>query len=159
MNTPNPFPRGDWPRLLSALPATQVQQTAQALCADCAVEDLSLPNAGLALLQLRDGALGDTYFLGEVPLARAQVRLATRHGHSAEGAAQLLDDRAGLARAIAILDALLAGRLPGAEQALALLHEGSEIRQAEARERRALLQATRVDFSRLGSSEEEMDDA
>lgn len=158
MTAPDSYPRSDWPRLLSALPATQVQQAAQTLATDCAVEDLSLPNAGLGLLQLCDGALGDAYFLGEVPLARAHVRLTTGDGRSAEGAAQLLDDRAGLARAIAILDALLVERLPGAEQALALLHKGSEIRQTEARERRALLQATRVDFSLLGSGEEEMDD-
>lgn len=159
MTAPNPYPRGDWPHLLSALPATRVAQTARALTADCAVEDLSLPSAGLGLLQLRDGALGDAYFIGEVPLARAHVRLTTRDGRSAEGAAQLLDDRAGLARAIALLDALLAERLPGAEQALALLQTGAEIRRQEARERRALLQATRVDFSLLGSGEEELDDA
>jgi alpha-D-ribose 1-methylphosphonate 5-triphosphate synthase subunit PhnG len=155
----NPYPRADWPSLLSALPAAEVRRVAQTLAAAYRVEDLLLPQSGLGLLQLRDSALGERYFLGEIPLARAHVRMTNRDGQSIEGAAQLLDDRAGLARAIAILDGLLAASPTGIEAALNLLQAGDEIRQRTQRERRALLSATRVDFAMLGTADEEDEDA
>jgi alpha-D-ribose 1-methylphosphonate 5-triphosphate synthase subunit PhnG len=150
--------RAQWPRLLLACPADSVRSLARNLCEQHAVQDIQLPQSGLALLKLRDSAQGDAYYPGEVPLAIAHVRVTTSEGKSCEGAAQLLDDRASLARAIAVMDAVLAAQLPGHEEAQALIATG-QIRLAEqTAQRRALLASTRVDFSLLGTSEEETED-
>lgn len=149
-----PFVRSEWPKLLSVLPATQLKAVADELESKYAVTDLLPGQAGLALLQLRDSALGDNYFMGEIPLSQAHVRLTTQDGRSVEGAAQVMDDRAGVARAISIIDAVLSERLPGYECVVDLLNEGMGIVEASTRQRRALLNATKVDFSILGSSEE-----
>jgi alpha-D-ribose 1-methylphosphonate 5-triphosphate synthase subunit PhnG len=143
-------PRRDWLRLWSALPAGRPLALAEKLTQRYPTEDLTLPQSGLGLMPLVDGALGDTYYVGEVPLARAHVRLHF-DGQSAEGAALLLDDRAGLARALAILDGVLAARWPGHEDAAALLAEGACVIDAQTGTRHALLAATRVDFSLLGT--------
>ena len=111
-----PDKRADWARLLSALPAAEVMQAASDLMCRYTVEDITLPQAGLGLMQLNDSALGDAYFLGEIPLVRAHVRVSSADGRQVEGGAQLLDDRSDLARAVAILDAVLAGGLPGFDE-------------------------------------------
>lgn len=158
-HTSHASPRSQWLRQWSALPPAKVKAAADTLAQRYRVEDLGLAQAGLGLLPLADSALGEPYFLGEIPLAQAHVRVCDGHGQSAEGAALLLDDRAGVARALAILDAVLAARLPGHELAEALLNEGAAVVRDNERQRRALLAATRVDFSLLGSAAEEEDDA
>lgn len=150
--------RAQWPRLLLACPAVSVRQLARSLCEQHTVQDIQLPQSGLALLKLRDSAQGDAYFPGEVPLAIAHVRVTTSGGQTCEGATQLLDDRASLARAIAVLDAVLAAQMPGHEDAQALLATGQTRLAEQTAQRRALLVSTRVDFSLLGTSEEENDD-
>ncbi|MCL2655883.1 MAG: phosphonate C-P lyase system protein PhnG [Betaproteobacteria bacterium] len=150
-------PRSAWPRLLSALPAAEVKQLAASLAADYTIEDLVIPQSGLGLLQLRDSALADAYFLGEIPIAQAHVRLTANNRQPAEGAARVLDDRAKLARAIAVLDAILAAPLAGAEAVAALLERGWQRIAAQEAERRGLLNATRVDFSLLGTDEDDDD--
>lgn len=148
-----------WPRLLGAADTRAVRRLAADLAERYAAEDLTLPEAGLGLLKLADGALGDEYFLGEIPVTRAHVRLRMADGRSVEGAAQLLDDRAALVRAVAVLDAVLASRLPGWEEAASLLDEGARRLAEHTEARRALLTHTRVDFSLLGAGEEDDDDA
>lgn len=153
----DPTNRTQWPRLLMAVPASDVHQLVASLPATLVVEDLQLPQSGLALLQLEDSALGDAYFLGEVPLSRARVRVTALDGASAEGAAQILDDRQPLARSIAILDAVLAGRLEGFQAAQALLAQGCDAVDRQNAQRRALLAATRVNFSLIGEEDEDGD--
>lgn len=150
--------RAQWPRLLLACPAESVRHLARSLCELHAVQDIQLPQSGLALLKLYDSAQGDAYYPGEVPLAIARVRVTTAEGKSCEGAAQLLDDRASLARAIAVLDAVLAAHISGYEDAQALLASGQTRLAEQTAQRRALLATTRVDFSLLGTSEEENDE-
>lgn len=155
MRTNSPIPRASWLRLWSALPAERIHALADSLASRYEVDDLTLPQSGLGLLPLREGALGESYYIGEIPLARACVRLRTPAGETVEGGAQIIDDRASLARSLAILDAVLAGRLPGAEDAQTLLEEGEQRIQRVVRERKRLLAATRVDFSLLGAEEDE----
>jgi alpha-D-ribose 1-methylphosphonate 5-triphosphate synthase subunit PhnG len=149
--------RQQWPRLLMAVPATQVHQVVAALADRLTIEDLQLPQSGLALLRLRDGALGDTYFPGETPLARARVRVTSGTGASAEGAALILDDRAALARAIAIVDAVLAEKLDGHQTVEPLLHAGALVIAQQSAGRGAMLAATRVNFSLVGNEEDDDD--
>lgn len=158
VHLPHQLPsRADWPRLLIAAPPQAVLQAGAALSEQLRVDDLQLPQSGLALLQLEDGALGDAYFLGEIPLARARVRVVAPDGSSAEGAAQIIDDRAGLARAIAVLDAVLSARLDGWESAAALLAAGAAALQGQQAARQAMLAATRVNFSLIGNEHDDTD--
>lgn len=148
--------RNQWPRLLMALPAADVHRAIAALSAVLSIEDLQLPQSGLGLLTLQDSALGDSYFPGEIPLARARVRVSGDAG-SAEGAALILDDRALLARAIAVIDAVLSAKLDGHQALEPLLHAGAaRIAQRNA-ERGAMLAATRVNFSLFGTEEDDDD--
>ncbi|MDP3887475.1 phosphonate C-P lyase system protein PhnG [Hydrogenophaga sp.] len=150
--------RDQWLRLWSALPAASVKALASDLAGQHQVQDLALPQSGLGLLPITDSALGDTYFIGEIPLAQAHVRVTTTHGQSVEGAAILVDDRAGVARAMAILDAVLAARIPGCEAATELLDQGAAALAEQSHQRRSLLVATRVNFALLGTNEEDDDE-
>lgn len=141
------------------MPAGRLRALAGELSGRYRIDDLELPQSGLGLLPLNDSALGEAYFLGEIPLARAHVRISDAHGKSVEGAVILLDDRASLARALAILDGVLAARLPGHEAALELLVAGAEKMTEIEVKRKKLLAATRVDFSLLGTHDDEDDDA
>lgn len=150
-----PIARAQWPRAWAAAPARNVIDLATDLSKQHQVEDLSLPQSGLGLMPLSDSALNDTYFLGELPLAHAHVRVQDADGNTADGGALILDDRTDMARAIAILDAVLAGRLHGHERVSALVAQGWQEVQRITQERKAILSATRVDFALLGTAEEE----
>jgi alpha-D-ribose 1-methylphosphonate 5-triphosphate synthase subunit PhnG len=149
------IPRKDWPSALCALHASEVKQTLATLLQNFEVHDVVLPQAGLGLLSLRDGAFDEAYFIGEVPVARAEVIVRTAAGEEVRGAALIIDDRAQFARSLAILDAVLAGRLCGWEQAASLVQQGLLVREQKRSERKKLLAATRVDFSLLGQEEDE----
>lgn len=148
-------PRSQWLRAWSALPFGQLDALVKTIESHSQIEDMSLPKSGLGLLQLRDSAMGDTYFLGEIPLSKAHVKVTNVSGESSQGAALLMDDRAGLVRAMAILDATLAGLLDHWQDALLLVQEGGLKRHAEDSIRKASLLTTRVDFSLLSSTEED----
>jgi len=154
-NTRCQLPRPEWARMLSALPSRDIRQFAERFESACAIEDLSLPQSGLALLKLRDTVLDETFYLGEIPLSRAHVAVRSADGRVAEGGGQIMDDRSSMAHDIAILDAVLSGKLPGWENVEALLLRGAAVRREEAMERKRLLDTTRVDFSLLGKVEEE----
>lgn len=147
--------RKDWPAALCALPAGEVKKTAAALTQNFEVRDVALPQAGLGLLNMCDGAFRESYFIGEVPVARAEVILRTPAGDEVRGGTVIIDDRAHFARSIAILDAVMAGRLAGWEQAAELVQCGADLRRLKEGERNKQLAATRVDFSLLGQDEED----
>lgn len=152
------IPRQEWAAALSALPANEVKVAAESFAASCQVRDVILPQAGLGLLTLRDGAFHEAFHLGEVPVARAHVVLRTPDGRESSGGAVLIDDRAHIARAVAILDGALAGHLPGWETVAILVERGFSARARKFTERKQLLASTRVDFSLLGQTDEETDD-
>ncbi|WP_372957796.1 phosphonate C-P lyase system protein PhnG [Marinobacter sp.] len=150
-----PLPRHQWPRCLLALDAREVRTAAEQFEQAFRIEDVQLPQSGLGLMKIRDGALGELYFPGEIPLATARVRILAADKTWYDGAAQVMDDRASLARAIAVLDGVLANQLRGHETVIPLLHKGQNHLAAQAKERKALLETTRVNFSTLGHYEED----
>ena len=150
--------RRDWTRALAALPATEIKAAADTITRTHEVQDIRLPQAGLGLLTLRDGAFHEPFYLGEVPVARAQVVVRTHDGREANGGAVLIDDRVRLARARAILDATLAARLPGWEAVATLVERGVALRAQLDAQRMQILDRTRVDFALLGQTEEEDDE-
>lgn len=149
--------RTQWPRLLCALPAQQVRHCATRLSEGLQIADVLLPQSGLGLMQMRDSTRNEPYFIGEIPLSRAHVRLTDQRGHVAEGAAQLMDDRVSLARAVAILDAIKSAGWPGCEEVDALLDAGEKMCRQLETQRMALLARTQVKFALLESAEEEED--
>lgn len=149
------IPRKDWPGALCALHANTVKEVVALLLTNFEVRDVALPQAGLGLLSMRDSAFHESYFIGEIPVARSEVILSTSSGEETRGAAVIVDDRAQFARSIAILDAVLAAKLAGWEQAADLVKRGMEVRALKDKERKKLLTATRVDFSLLGQEDDE----
>jgi len=63
-----------------------------------------------------------------------------------------------LVRALAILDATLAARLPGWEAVATLVERSDALRAQRDAQRRHILERTRVDFALLGQTEEEDDE-
>ena len=152
------IPRKDWLRGLTAHPAAALVELSGRLSAGWTLTYLALPQAGLGLLKLRDGAFHEPYYLGEFPIACCRVRVQLPDGATAEGAAQVMADDPALAQALAVLDAILAARLPGWQEVAALANEGASKRAEEDRRRRAMLAGTRVDFALLGATEEDEDE-
>jgi alpha-D-ribose 1-methylphosphonate 5-triphosphate synthase subunit PhnG len=149
------IPRREWQSALCALHANEVKEMAAKLTRDVEVSDVALPHGGLGLLTLRDGAFHESFYLGEIPVARSDVMLRIPGGEEIRGGAIIVDDRAQFARSIAILDAVLTGRFPGWEQAAILIERGIGIRMQKDSERKQMLAATRVDFSLLGQEDED----
>ncbi len=150
--------RANWACALAALPAREIHAAAAAIAAGYEVQDIDLPQAGLGLLTLHDAAFHEPFYLGELPAARAQVMVRAPDGRDAHGGAVLLDDRVRLVRALAILDAILAARLPGWEAVASLVERGEALRAQQHAQRRHLLARTRVDFALLRQAEEEGDE-
>lgn len=149
--------RKDWIRALTAHPASALNALADELARDCDVKLKSLPQAGLGLLTLSDGAFHEPYYLGEFPLSSCSIELSMPDGRHAAGGAHVMADDADLARSLAILDAVLAARLPGWERVSAQIDAGAMARAEADRRRRAMLAATRVDFAMLNNSGNEED--
>ncbi|MDP1607375.1 MAG: phosphonate C-P lyase system protein PhnG [Rhodocyclaceae bacterium] len=149
--------RKDWIRALTAHPATELNTLADQLTADCDVKFKSLPQAGLGLLTLTDGAFHEPYFLGEFPLSSCSIELSLSDGRRAAGGAQVMADDAELARSLAILDAILAAEFPGWERVSEHVQSGALQRSEDDHRRRAVLAATRVDFALLGNAGEDDD--
>lgn len=145
--------RKDWIRALTAHPASALNALADELVRGCDVKLKSLPQAGLGLLQLADGAFHEPYYLGEFPLSSCSIELSMPEGRTAAGGAHVMADDAQLAHSLAILDAILAARLPGWERVSAHIDAGAMTRAEEDRRRRAMLAATRVDFAMLNNAE------
>jgi len=144
--------RKDWIRALTAHPASVLNALADELTVGCGVKLKSLPQAGLGLLTLTDGAFHEPYYLGEFPLSICSIELSLSDGRRAAGGAQVMADDAELARALAILDAILAAGFPGYERVSAHIESGAKRRAEEDRRRRAMLAATRVDFAMLNNA-------
>lgn len=144
-----------WIRELTALPEQQVIDLAARLSEGWQVMSRSLPQSGLGMLKLRDGAFHDAFYLGEFPLSQAHISLCTRQGQSVEGAASLMTDKLALVEALAVCDAILQHRLEGVDELIQAVEQGRELVEEQQRIRNAMLQRTRVDFSLLSSTDED----
>jgi alpha-D-ribose 1-methylphosphonate 5-triphosphate synthase subunit PhnG len=132
----------------------RVLSYARAAARDLTVQPLQPAEAGLALMQWRDAVMHQPFYLGEVPVARAAVAVSV-NGERVEGGAIVMADDADLAQALAVLDAVWAHRLPGAEDVDELAQIGARARACLRAERQAMLKRTRVDFSLLSEAEDE----
>ena len=152
-------PRGQWPRLLRAAARESLLAEARIMRETLAMRYLALPQNGLALLPLRDGAYHESFNLGEIPLAQVRVALQRGHGEEARGAAWVMEDDMETVTALAMADAVMAANWPEAAPFIDLLAQGEIVIERLDREHRAMLAATTVDFSLLGSAEDDDEDA
>lgn len=141
--------RSSWVSALSALPIDELLSLTEGLVVGWEVRAKAIPQAGLGILKLNDSALQEDFYLGEFPFASAWLIVTTPDGDSAEGAAQLMDDRLDVVEAMAVCDAVLSARLRGWQGVAQLVDRGLALRAATQRERKLMLAQTRVDFSLL----------
>ena len=135
---------------LGLVPRADVLALAARLSAQCTVEHLQVPQAGLWLVELVESVHGDHFHLGEVPAGQACVALHHAQHGTARGGAVLLQADREIAVAAAICDAVQRAGWPGAEEVAALQQVGSARRAAAERARLSILDRTRVAFSELG---------
>ncbi|HET19595.1 MAG TPA: phosphonate C-P lyase system protein PhnG [Chromatiales bacterium] len=153
-------PRGQWPHLLRAAPRADLLEARAAALEALQPRHLALPQNGLALLPLKDGAFHETFNLGEIPLARVHLALTDSTGREARGAAWVMEDDMATVEALAIADALLAAHRteapwPQAEAFARLLALGERAIERLDAERKVILAATTVDFSLLGETDDD----
>jgi alpha-D-ribose 1-methylphosphonate 5-triphosphate synthase subunit PhnG len=147
--------RGTLGACLLAAEREQVLGVAGTLVAGFSVIPLQPAESGLALMQWRDSVMHQAFFLGEVPISRAAIALVDAQERRFKGGAVVMADDADLAYALAVLDAVWAHRLPGAEIVDALAASGAGVRARTRAERQAMLKRTRVDFSLLSQADDE----
>lgn len=149
--------RSDWPRALATQSTKQLTAVLDEMTAHWTITPVQLPQTGLAMLQLRDSAFNDPYFLGEIPLASAWVSIRTEDQQEYQGAAQLMDDDQDKIEALAVADAILAHQLPGWLALYQLVEIGMTKLTTEQNLRSAMLEKTRVDFALLNAAENDDD--
>lgn len=151
------IPRHDWPRALATQSTQQLTAVLDEITVHWTISPVQLPETGLAMLQLRDSAFNDPYFLGEIPLASAWVSIRTEDQQEYQGAAQLMDDDREMIEALAVCDAILAHRLPGWQALYQRVEIGMAALANEQQRRNAMLAKTRVDFALLNATEQDDD--
>lgn len=149
--------RSDWPRALATQSTKQLTAVLDEMTAHWTITPVQLPQTGLGMLQLRDSAFNDPYFLGEIPLASAWVCIRTEDQQEYQGAAQLMDDDHAKIEALAVADAILAHQLPGWLALYQLVEIGMAELTTEQNLRHAMLAKTRVDFALLNATENDDD--
>ncbi|NER28168.1 MAG: phosphonate C-P lyase system protein PhnG [Symploca sp. SIO1C4] len=142
-----------WLRALTAHAPEIVIQLAARLTQGWQISYETIPQTGLSLLQLEDSVFHEPYYLGEIPLSTAWVKLNIGHGQNYQGAAQVMSDVPNLATSLAICDAIFMNQLEGWQEVADLMARGRVIRQEEDNLRGAMLAKTKVDFSLLNQEE------
>ena len=142
-----------WLRAITAHPPEIVIQLTARLTQGWQISYETVPQTGLSLLQLQDSVFHEPYYLGEIPLSTAWVKLNIGNEQNYEGAAQVMSDVPNLATSLAICDAILMNQLEGWQEVADLIARGREIRQQEDKLRGAMLAKTKVDFSLLNQEE------
>lgn len=148
-------PRSLWVRALKLVPVNEIKVVVDSVMNEYAVSYKSIPQSGLGVLQTKDTAMHEPYFLGEFPIATSWVVLTDKQGKTFEGAAQLMDDDENLASLFAVCDAILANDLMAYCKLADLVELGEFKFEQEARTRKAMLGSTTVNFSLLGATDQD----
>jgi alpha-D-ribose 1-methylphosphonate 5-triphosphate synthase subunit PhnG len=145
--------RSRWAVALNALPRETVLQVGADLARRHRIAPATVPQAGLALLSLRDSVEKQAFYLGDIPLASSRVTITDADGRTVEGGALIMADDAELASALAICDGVLAHRLSGWETVAETVREGLTNAGYEARVRKTMLSRSRVNFALLNEED------
>jgi alpha-D-ribose 1-methylphosphonate 5-triphosphate synthase subunit PhnG len=134
------FDQPSYLSVLSRSPADAVKRLAEALIPQLGPIEVVRNRTGLAMLPMHEGARGATFYLGEVVLAEALVRVG-----AVEGYAACLGRDLEQALAIALIDAAVAAGVAHAEIAAFVGHH-AEVLAAADRQLWAQVEATRVEM-------------
>lgn len=143
------YPRKQWIRGWQAHPKAIINELAEKLTKHVSISYKQVPEAGLAMMQLRDSVKGKPFNLGEIPMSSSWVALKYEDGTEIEGAAFVMADDHPYATSLAILDAILSNQTAGWEEALVLVQSGLDIKNKTDQHRSQMLNRTRVDFALL----------
>lgn len=146
-----------WISALMALPSNEFIDFTSKISEGWTLTPKCVPQSGLGMLQLKDSAFNETFYLGEFPMASAWLNVITDDGHKAEGAAQVMDDRVEVAESLALCDVILSAQLTGWEKVSMMVDKGLKLRDAKNKKRKMMLARTRVDFSLLDNTGNEME--
>lgn len=114
--------------VLSQAPADKVKALAEGLLADFGAIEVIENRTGLVMLPYTDSVKGITFYLAEVLIAEARVRLK---GHDIEGYAACLGRDTQQALAVALLEAALRAGLCSPEINAFIAAQGAELAQAD----------------------------
>jgi len=145
--------REQWLPALAALSPVELRSAVLPILDSYDLEHQALPEDGLGLLKIKDGAWGQSFYLGEFPLASAHIILRTPQGREFFGAAQYLGDRKEKAIHMAVCDAVLTHDLPESHIVWELVRAGKMKREEIKRQRQAIVSRTRVDFDVLSPAQ------
>jgi len=145
--------RSTWVSALKAVPTNDLLELINELTEGWILRAKSVPQSGLGMMQLKDSAFNEAFYLGEFPLASSWLEVTTTDGQKAEGAAQVMDDRIEVAEALALCDAILSSKLSGWERIYLMVERGIVINEKIKNERKTILARTRVNFSLLDNVE------
>ncbi|NTS78860.1 phosphonate C-P lyase system protein PhnG [Catenovulum sp. SM1970] len=149
MNKELKLPRAQWIKALSQIKRQDLIEQVQTLAKDWFIKPISPPQSGLGVLKMKESTMSEAFFLGEFPLSSVGIEVSTPGGAMAQGAANIMHDDVKYAEALAICDAVLAGKLDGFDEIAALLTQGLSIFEENESARKKILSSTRVDFSLL----------
>lgn len=141
--------REQWVSALGLVPESELQELVNSFPKDWQIKPITLPQTGLGMMKVCDGAMGEDFYLGEFPVASCHIEITIANGDKAQGAAWLMDDKQERAEHMAMCDAILSAQLMGWEKVGALIERGEQLMLERDRERKSLLAKTRVDFSLL----------
>jgi len=147
------LPRKYWLRALQRVSVDELKVLVTDVLEHYQVAYKAVPQSGLGILQAKDSAMHESYYLGEFPMATSWVVLTDKDGSCYEGAAQIMDDDENLASLLALCDAVLANQLIKFDELTLLLAAGEADFQKETQTRKAMLGSTAVDFSLLETTE------
>ncbi len=143
------LPREQWIAALNQLPSNTFEAILSSLPEAWQYRPKSLPQAGLALLKMCESTQALEFYLGEFPLASVVMIITVDDGLEYEGAALVMDDDLNRAEAMAICDCIMANQLTGWQDVAKLIELGDQKIQQTQKNRKHILQRTRVDFSLL----------
>ncbi|MBD3612394.1 MAG: phosphonate C-P lyase system protein PhnG [Hydrogenovibrio crunogenus] len=148
-------PRSLWMRALKMVCVEEIKAVIDAVINEYQVAYKAVPQSGLGVLQTQDTALHAPYFLGEFPIATSWVVLTDKQGNCFEGSAQLMDDDENIASLFAVCDTVLANNLLYCRKLADLVELGEFKFSEKVKARKAMLGSTAVDFSLLGTQDED----
>lgn len=150
MGTLTPSPdKSQWMSALARIEFERIVGATELIRTRYAVQNTSLPVAGLAMMQIRESANGDAFNLGEIPYSIATISLRLDDGREIEGSGQVMADDAELATQLAICDVALRHDLPEGDEVRSLLEEGMNLLQRDRNIRQSMLNRTKVRFALL----------
>ncbi|MEK4629088.1 MULTISPECIES: phosphonate C-P lyase system protein PhnG [unclassified Solibacillus] len=131
-------------KLLINVGRKQAIDMAQTMIENYEVFDLQPAREGLVMIKLRESAQQSLFYIGEVLVTEAKVKL-----QNALGVGLVIEHEPELARALAIIDAAYNANLPEIEEWEVILNELQLLQQQAQQEVKRSIERTKVQFDTM----------